>query len=261
MMHTHSFAICAYGNSPYLEACIRSLKRQSIPTPIILCTSTPSSYIDRLADVYGIPVYVREGESDIQTDWNFAYQMADSKLVTIAHQDDMYHKNYAATVQNCWNRHPDTAVLMTDAVVIKQGALKKRDRVQLVKKILRLPLRLSAFNHLTEVKKAVLRFGNPIMCPSCTYHKEQLGEPLFHSVYKFALDWDTMLSLAERSGRWICVERPLLFYRIHEAATTKGCIENHCREREETQMYAQFWPQPVVKLLMRFYRKAYDSYD
>ncbi|MEG2349327.1 MAG: glycosyltransferase family A protein, partial [Hungatella sp.] len=73
MMHTHSFAICAYGNSPYLEACIRSLKRQSIPTPIILCTSTPSSYIDRLADVYGIPVYVREGESDIQTDWNFAY--------------------------------------------------------------------------------------------------------------------------------------------------------------------------------------------
>ena len=55
MKYKHVFSICAYGDSPYLEACIRSLKEQTVPSHIILCTSTPSSYIDRLAWRYGFP--------------------------------------------------------------------------------------------------------------------------------------------------------------------------------------------------------------
>lgn len=260
-MNTHTFAICAYKDSPYLESCIRSLKKQTVPSDVILCTSTPSSYIRELAAAYGIPVYVRDGESDIQADWNFAYQMADSKLVTIAHQDDMYHKRYAETVRECWGDYPDTTVMTTDAVIVKHGQLQKPDKVELVKKILRLPLRIPAMNHLTWVKRSALRFGNPIMCPSCTYNKEVLGEPLFQSDYKFALDWDTMAQLAKRPGRWICMEQPLLYYRIHEEATTKGCIKDHRREREEAEMYRKFWPEWMVQLLMKGYRNAYDSYD
>lgn len=70
----HTFAVCAYKDSPYLEECIRSLKRQSVQTNVILCTSTPSPYIEGIAEQYGIPVFVRDGKSDIQDDWNFAYE-------------------------------------------------------------------------------------------------------------------------------------------------------------------------------------------
>ena len=49
MRYKHVFAVCAYKDSPYLEQCIRSLKAQTVPSHIIICTSTPSSYIDRLA--------------------------------------------------------------------------------------------------------------------------------------------------------------------------------------------------------------------
>lgn len=87
-MLSHTFAVCAYQDSPYLEACLKSLKRQSVQTDIILCTSTPSKYIQGMAELFNLPLYVREGKSDIRDDWNFAYQMADSRLVTIAHQDD-----------------------------------------------------------------------------------------------------------------------------------------------------------------------------
>lgn len=260
-MNRHTFAICAYQDSPYLEACMKSLKKQTISSAIILCTSTPSPYIDSLAENYGIPVFVRDGESDIQADWNFAYEMADSKLVTIAHQDDMYHKTYAKTVQNCWSRYPDTTVMTTDAVIVKDGELQGADGVKLVKKLLRLPLRLPFLNHITWVKKSALLFGNPIMCPSCTYDKEKLGIPLFQSQYKFALDWDTMVELAEKPGRFLCVERPLLYYRIHEGATTKNCIRDHRREQEETMMFERFWPRWLVQKVMIFYRKAYGSYD
>lgn len=260
-MVTHTFAICAYKDSPYLEACIKSLKRQTVRSEIILCTSTPSPYIDEIAGRYGLTVYVREGDSDIQEDWNFACHMAKTRLVTIAHQDDCYHKDYAKWVQEIWETYPDTTVFTTDCAVVKNGRIQRPGMVQFVKHLLRLPLRLHGLCHLPQVKKAALMFGNPIICPSCTYDKEALGEPLFDSEFKFALDWDTMWKLAKRPGRLICVERPLIYYRIHEGATTKACIENHRRGEDEAAMYGKIWPKPVVKVLMHFYRKAYGAYD
>ena len=38
----HTFAVCAYKDSPYLEACIRSLTEQQVKTDVICCTSTPA---------------------------------------------------------------------------------------------------------------------------------------------------------------------------------------------------------------------------
>lgn len=260
-MERHTFAVCAYKDSPYLEACIRSLKRQSVPSEIILCTSTPSEYIREMAELFGIPFYVREGESDIQDDWNFAYEKASGRLVTIAHQDDCYHKDYAKWVQNCWEQYPDTTVFTTDCAIVKNQKVQKPGLVQFVKMLLRLPLRFRRFTDRTWVKKLALIFGNPIICPSCTYDKEALGEPLFDSEFKFALDWDTMWKLAERPGRFVCAERPLMYYRIHEEATTKACIKDHRRAQEEAAMYSKIWSKPVVKVLMFFYQKAYAAYD
>lgn len=260
-MERHTFAVCAYKDSPYLEECIRSLKRQSVPTGIILCTSTPSRYIQEMAERFDIPLYIRQGESDIQTDWNFACEKADSRLVTIAHQDDCYHRDYAKWVQDCWARYPDTTVFTTDCAIVKNGAVQKPGVILFVKMLLRLPLRFRGMADRTWVKKAALRFGNPVICPSCTYDKEALGQPLFDSEYKFALDWDTMWKFAERPGRFVCVERPLIYYRIHEQATTKACIQDHRRSQEETAMYGKIWPKPVVKVLMFFYKRAYSAYD
>lgn len=260
-MVSHTFAVCAYQDSPFLETCIRSLKRQTVPSKIILCTSTPSTFLAGMAEKYQLPYYVRDGESDIQADWNFACSMADTRLVTIAHQDDCYHREYAAYVQKCWKRYPDTTVFMTDCVIIKNGGLQPPGTVQIVKKLLRLPLRLRFLAGLRPVKRTALMFGNPVICPSCTYDRETLGEPLFRSDFKFALDWDTMWEFAGRPGRFVCEERPLMGYRIHGGATTKKCIEDHRRAEEEAAMYAKILPGFAVKPLMHFYQKAYKAYQ
>lgn len=260
-MPSHTFAICAYQESPYLEECIKSLKRQTTPAEVILCTSTPNAYIQALADVFDLPLYVREGESDIQEDWNFAYEKAQGQLVTIAHQDDCYHRDYAGEVQACWQKYPDTTVFSTDCRILHDEDLQAPGVVQFVKHILRIPLRLHGLADREWVKRAALVFGNPVICPSCTYHKEALGSPLFDSPYKFALDWDTLWKLAGRPGRFVCVEKPLIRYRIHDGATTKACIENHQRVEDEAAMYGKIWPGPVVKLLMLFYRRAYAAYE
>ena len=101
------------------------------------------------------------------------------------------------------------------------------NKVWLVKKILRMPLRLKLLSGLRPVKRSSVIFGNSLCCPACTYQKELAGEEMFRSRYDFALDWDNLYELAGQKGRFICVEKPLIAYRVHEGATTKACIEDN----------------------------------
>lgn len=260
-MKPHTFAVCAYKDSPYLEACLRSLKGQSCASDIILCTSTPSPYIEQIASQYGIPVYTRPGPGNIKDDWNFAYHMADARFVTIAHQDDLYQKDYVKTLLAYAQRYPDMTLFTSGYAVVKGKKLVRFEKVEFIKRFLRLPLRLKKLSHLSWVKKSVLLLGNSICCPACTYNKERLGEPLFTSPYRFALDWDTLLKLAKLPGRFICEEKPLLYYRVHPAATTKACIADNTRMREETEMFQKLWPAFAAKALMHFYCRAYGEYE
>ena len=263
----HTFAICAYGDSPYLEECMASLVCQRRRSELICCTSTPSPYIAGLAEKYRIPLYVREGKSGIREDWLFAYEKASGELVTIAHQDDRYEAHYAETLLSMYEKYPDMTVFCSDYATLRMeqdsGSPKLQlvNTVWLVKKLLRLPLRFKRFSDRRTVKRAALLFGNSICGPSCAYNKKLIGAHLFDSAFEFALDWDNLYQLAGRPGRFVCCERPLIFYRVHPGATTKQCIEDNRRKNDETAMFRKMWPEPAVKVFMYFYRKAYKAYE
>lgn len=272
----HAFVICAFGKSPYLENCIRSLLRQTAPSEIYIATSTPSEHIWRLARKYGLPLWVRQGESGIREDWLFAWREGGKRkrLITIAHQDDCYCRDYAKTVLAMYERYPDMTLFCSDYVTLKtresrmadgtyypvQTRICAGDLVRLVKKLLRLPLRFRFYANRTWVKKSALIFGNSICCPSCTYNYSLIGDHMFDSGYSFALDWENLLSLAERPGRFVCVEEPLIAYRVHSGAATKKCIEDHRREADEASMFRRLWPDWMASLLMRFYKQSYKAY-
>lgn len=277
MSRTHAFVICAYKKSPYLEFCMRSLRRQTVKSDIYLVTSTPSEYIDRLAEKYRIPVIVREGASSLKEDWLFGWRLAGEahSLVTIAHQDDKYHPRYVEELLKAYETYPDMTVFCSDYVVLKtkEGELSDGtsypgttrmicgDMVRFVKKVLRLPLRIRSLADRTFVKKSVLMFGNSICCPSCTYNHDVIGDEMFRSDMEFALDWDNLYELAEKPGRFICSETPLIAYRVHDGATTKQCIEDNRRSKDEIAMFRKMWPEWVVRILMRYYKKAYENYE
>lgn len=260
-MGFHTFAICAYGQSPYLEACIRSLRAQTLPTEIICVTSTPSEWLKRLLDRYEIPLFVRTGPEGIGYDWNYGVEKAQGRFVTVTHQDDLYHRHYVEALAGAYERWPDMTVFMTDAVLIKNGRLAWGGAVEAAKKALRLPWRLHGLCHLPAVKMSGLIFGNPVMCPSCGYQKEKMPSPLFSHEYDFVLDWECMRRLALRQGRFVCVEMPLLYYRIHDRAATKVCMKNHKREKEERQMFESIWPGWLSRLFLKGYGLAGRNYD
>ena len=276
MNKTHAFVICAYKKSPYLESCIRSLRSQTVRSDIYLVTSTPSEYIDRLAAKYRIPVAVRHGASSLKEDWLFGWRLGgmSHSLVTIAHQDDKYHPKYVEKLLEAYRRYPDMTVFCSDYVVLKtkeetlengtvypvSTKMVSGDMVRLVKKVLRLPLCLRWLSQRAWVKKLPLLFGNSICCPSCTYNHDRIGNEMFRSDMEFALDWDNLYELAMKPGRFICSEMPLMAYRVHDGATTKACIEDQRRSRDEIAMFRKMWPEWMVRILMRYYRKAYQNY-
>lgn len=257
----HCFAVCAYKDSPYLERCISSLKKQNVKSEIIMVTSTPSEYIEKMAEKYQLPYYVREGKSDIQDDWNFAFNKANAEYVTIAHQDDEYASDYTKELFAVIKKYNDISLVITDYLPIKHGKAGKRDINSKLRRFLRTPLKVPFLANKCWVKKAVLCMGNSICCPTVTYNKQMLGDSIFTSEYKFNLDWDTFYKYACRSGRFAYIDKPLTFYRVHDGATSKEFIEDHRRIADDISMFRKFWPGWLVKIIMVFYKKAYKTYD
>ena len=68
----HAFVTPAYGDSPFLPDCLRSLARQTVRARVLVTTSTPSEFIHRTAEEFGAEVLVNPRRDGIGADWNFA---------------------------------------------------------------------------------------------------------------------------------------------------------------------------------------------
>lgn len=261
----HTFVICAYKESPYLESCIKSLKAQIVKSDIKIATSTPNDHIYNIAKKYNIDVFINdrkkpENVSNIGFDWQFAYNTAQTELVTIAHQDDIYLKNYTKDLLKYKKKYPDMTLFTTASITLKNGKIKQFGRVEIVKKILRLPLRVNALNNISFVKRLAITFGNPIIAPSCAYDKRLCPKDLFISELKFALDWECLLKLSKLEGRIVLSERPGICYRIHDEATTKKSIMDNSRQMEESIMFDTLLPKPVADIYKKIYQSSYNAY-
>ena len=254
----HTFAICAYKESEYLEECIKSVLNQEVKTNYLIATSTPNKHIEKLAKKYDIPYFVKKGKSDIQDDWNFAYNNAKTELVTVTHQDDLYEKDYTKEILSNY----DEKVLMynTNYHPYKNGK-RVTDTNSKIKELLKIFVKHKFFARFKFFKVASLALGNTINCPSVVYNKKVLGESIFTSDLKFGLDWDTFLKIARMKGISLYIPKKLVCYRIHEEATTKQFINDNKREKEDIIMFNKIWPKFMTKLIMKFYKKSYDTYN
>lgn len=253
----HSFVICAYKESPYLEACIQSLKKQSVRSNIMIATSTPNKWIERCGAKYQIPVIVNQGQGGIAQDWNFAYQQCDSDYVTIAHQDDIYFEQYTEKILK--HMEDDDIIAFSNYEEIREGSLVSNNRNLLIKKIMLFPLGFPFFQTCPWIRRRVLSFGNPICCPAVTYAKKNLDENLFQVNFRSNVDWETWERLSRKKGRFRYVSQPLMGHRIHEGSETTATIQEKLRTIEDFEMFCKFWPKPIAKLLTRLYASSEES--
>lgn len=256
----HTWVICAYGESPFLLECIRSLWRQTIASKILIATSTPNQTINSIAQRYQIPVFVNTGEHGITQDWNFAISCAKTRYVTIAHQDDIYEPTYLEKALNSLSgaRHP--LIFFSDYYEIRDGEKVSSNRNLRIKRVMLLPFRSRLLQNSVLVRRAVLSLGSPIDCPSVTYVIPNLPEgDLFDSSYRVAQDWEAWERFSKLDGTFVFHPNLLMGHRIHEESTTTELIADQTRTKEELSIFRRFWPEWIAKLLEKYYQKGQES--
>lgn len=251
----HTFAVCAYKKSEYLEQLLISLANQTVKTNVIIATSTPNAQIQELAEKYDLPVFVNTGEKGIAGDWNFAMQSAQTPLVTIAHQDDIYEPEYAQKMLAAINCAKDPIIAFTNYAELRNGEKIYNNRLLRIKKLLLLPMRLS--QNSIFLRRCSLSLGNPICCPAVTYVKHR--NPLFDAGFANNLDWNQWELLSKMNGGFVYVTEPLMCHRIHEDSTTSEMIRNNIRGQEDYKIFCRFWPNSIAKWLAGVYGTSEKS--
>ena len=254
----HSFAVLAYKNSPYLEECLRSLVSQTRKSEVYIATSTPSKYIQKLADKYSCNLYVNQNSSGIASDWNFAFSRCKTPYLTLAHQDDIYLPEYTASLFNN-KKIENSLITFTDYSELLVGTIRENTANLLIKKILRLPFLFSGELSSKFYKRFILSFGSPIPCPSVMYNTLKLKDFRFSGEFSINMDWAAWLELSRKEGSFVFERKKLFLHRIHQGSETTKGITDRRRWNEDKRIFAMIWPSWFAKILVRLYSLSYQS--
>lgn len=255
---SHSFVVPTHGASTFLDECLHSLASQSELSPIVVSTSTPFPGIEAMASRYGATLRVHAGPGGIGADWNHALRCAETKWVTLAHQDDVYSPEYVGTMLNAVASVPDATFAISLADELRGSRLCRHPLNMLVKRI----LTEIAFMGRRRVssrasKRRLLSFGNPIVCPSVMINVDRAKGFGFREDLESNLDWEAWLRLAEGDGSFVLSRRRLVAQRVHESAATTRLVQSNTRAVEDIEMFRQLWPAPVAQSLAWAYRLSY----
>lgn len=256
----HTFVIPAYGESEYLEECILSLIKQSIKSKIIITTSTPSAFLDKISKKYNLTVFLNKNSSGIASDWTFGCKSCNTKYLTIAHQDDIYLPDYTKKNLAAVKHAKNDLITFSNYKELYNKVPRTNTPLLIIKRIMLIPFFLLN-NRLSIIpfKKAMLAAGSSICCPGVMFNKKNIGNIFFNNNMSINMDWDFWWNLAKRKGDFIFVKDKLMIHRIHpDSATNKGLINNK-RQSEDRLMFNKIWPEPIAGILTILYSLSYFS--
>ena len=255
----HTFVVCAYKENPFLEDCIRSILAQSVRGDVMMATSTPNETLRRLSERYAIPLFVNPAHTGIGSDWNFACSVAKTPLVTICHQDDLYHPDFLKETLAAIGAKQTPVLIFTDYDENRGGEPVHGQRILRIKRLMEAPLRLRPFQRSIFVRRCILAFGDPICCPAVTINKALVSAPPFRDRYESCVDWDAWERLSRLRGDFVYCPKRLMTHRIWPGSTTSACIHDSSRTKEELEILRRFWPPFAAAVVSKLYATAQKS--
>lgn len=250
-MKNHTFVIPAYNDSPYLEECIKSLKNQTIESNIIISSAKETDYLNKLSEKYNIPLIINPNGGGIGKDWNLALNNTNTSLVTIAHQDDIYTKDYLKNILESYKKSPNSIIYFTDYHEIRDNVVVE-DNINLkIKKLLLFPFKMFP-KHFTQ--KLAIQFGSAICCPSVTYNMDELKDYKFDEELKSDLDWKAWVEFTKDNKQFSYIPKALTLHRIHSGSETSKIINDSNRQKEDIEILNLLWPNWISKLIEFFYK-------
>lgn len=233
----HTFVILAYNISDDLEECIKSVINQSVKSNIVIATSTPNDYIIDLASEYSLGVMVNKAKSNKGRDYNFAIKSFDTELVTIAHQDDLYDRNYTKEIKKCYKKNKDATIIFTDNYEIHgDKKIKKSKKLFWIRYYL-FPLRFSFLQNKKYFKLRSLRRDKHICTSSITFVKKNIDGDIFPTNFKYDNDWQGLIDLAKKNTKFVYLKEKLVGYRVEDKE------ENKAKNKEDEKILRSQYPK------------------
>ena len=188
MKKNHTFVVLAYKESKYLERCLKSVLNQKYKSNIIIATTTDNEFIRNLAKKYNIDIVVGE-HINIGGDFDFALNLGKTKLVTIAHQDDIYDYEYSKNMVDMYNKNKDAVIIFSDYYEIRDEEKVFSNTNLKIKRVLLFPLKFKKLSKYKFIKRMSISIGNSICCPAVTFVKYNCPKEVFTSEYLCNVDW------------------------------------------------------------------------
>jgi hypothetical protein len=253
----HSFIVLAYGESPFLAGCLRSLAAQTAPSRVLLSTSTPSPFLEHVAAKAGIETRINPRREGIAADWNFALGQAETRYVTLAHQDDIYAPEFTASSLALFAREPKAALSFTGYQEVDDEGLPKSSRISRVKHL----IEFATIGRREVLKgralRAFLSFGNPLPCSSVTFDRVNLKQFQFSPEFQSNLDWEAWWRLAQAGETFLHAPDRLVGRRHNALTATSRLIADGTRWTEDLAMFRKAWPRPLADAIALTYRAGY----
>lgn len=254
----HTFVVLAYKESDYLEDCIKSVLNQKYKSKVVIATATPNKFVSDIASKYNLEIIENKNHKNIGGDFDFAISCADTPLVTVAHQDDIYDYEYSYEMVENYNKNKNAIILFSDYYELRNNEKVYSNTNLKIKRILLFPLKIFK-GESKIIKRSAIRFGNAICCPAVTFVKDKTGTNVFSCDFKCDVDWYAWEKLSHLKGSFVFISKPLMGHRVHEGSTTTEIIHDNIRTKEDLEMFKKFWPNFIAKSINKFYMKSENS--
>jgi hypothetical protein len=257
--------VSAYGLSPHLGSCLRSLFEQDAVrdglATITIATSTPSKELEAAARCYGARYMVNPVRRCIGADWNFALSTAQAPLVAICHQDDTYHPEFASRMLETFSLAPSLLMASSSYRKLDGEGREQRSAVLQVKRLLMWrAFGPQALRWGPTIRRRMLSWGNPVCCSSVVLNRQELDDFCFDVEMQSNLDWDAWERIAARPGLIAYLPEALVSHRVHGGSATSRLIANSARPVEDLLMLSRFWPTAFARAWLTVYSQAYRSH-
>ena len=243
-MLKHTFIILAYKESDDLEECIKSVLNQSVKSNVLITTSTPNDYIMDLASSYSLGVMVNDAKSNKGSDYNFSLNTIDSELITIAHQDDLYNRNYTKEILKSYKENKDATIFFTDNYEIQKDKKIHRSKELKRKRFYLYPLKFKFFQNKKHFKLRALKKEKFICTSSITFVKKNIKENPFPTDLIYDNDWQALIDMAKDNTKFVFIDEKLVGYRIVNKYIPKGKIKED--EGIIKSMHSKWYYEKVI---------------
>jgi glycosyltransferase involved in cell wall biosynthesis len=253
----HAFIVPAFGQSPYLRRCLDSLAAQTVRSPVLVTTSTPSAHIEAEAARIGARMIVNPTAGGIAADWNFALAQSPARYATLAHQDDVYFPRFGERSRRRLIETPEASLSFTSYLEIDEADAPLTTRLTLAKHGLERVF-LGPRVHIGPHRmRAFLALGNPLACSSVTFDLDKLAGFRFSDAFRSNLDWDAWLRLSAAGTIFARDPSPLVGRRHNALTATARLTRAGVRRQEDLAVFRRLWPSPLAEIIAYLYRAGY----